>query len=57
MSAYYPGETNRCPGCGRAHWIVGRATAECGFCGAALALADAARVAPVRAMLRRGEAA
>jgi uncharacterized protein (DUF983 family) len=37
---YHPGETNRCPGCGRSHWHVGRISAECGFCGTALALAD-----------------
>ncbi|MBD3772100.1 MAG: hypothetical protein IE921_00790 [Rhodobacteraceae bacterium] len=34
--AYRPGETNRCPGCGRQHWHVGRATAECAFCATAL---------------------
>lgn len=33
---------NRCPGCGRSHWFVGRITAECGFCGTALPLAEAA---------------
>jgi uncharacterized protein (DUF983 family) len=37
---YHPGEVNRCPGCGRAHWYVGRLSAECGFCGTAIALAD-----------------
>jgi uncharacterized protein (DUF983 family) len=37
---YHPGEVNRCPGCGRTHWYVGRLSAECGFCGTALALAD-----------------
>ena len=37
---YYPGELNRCPGCGRSHWYVGRLLAECGFCGTAIALAD-----------------
>lgn len=37
---YRANETNRCPGCGRAHWYVGRQTAECGFCGTALALAE-----------------
>ena len=31
-------EANHCPGCGRQHWIVGRMTAECGFCGSALPL-------------------
>jgi hypothetical protein len=37
---YRPGEVNQCPGCGRSHWHVGRISAECGFCGTALALAD-----------------
>jgi hypothetical protein len=31
-------EVNRCPGCGRTHWIVGRVTAECAFCATALPL-------------------
>lgn len=34
-------ECNRCPGCGRAQWYVGRVTAECVFCGTALPLAEA----------------
>ncbi|HEX8216601.1 MAG TPA: PilZ domain-containing protein [Allosphingosinicella sp.] len=38
---YRTSESNRCPGCGRANWYVGRATAECGFCGTAVALAEA----------------
>lgn len=38
---YRSGEVNRCPGCGRMHWYVGRLSAECCFCGTALALADA----------------
>jgi hypothetical protein len=28
-----------CPSCGRAHWLVGRQSAECALCGTALALA------------------
>jgi hypothetical protein len=40
---YHSGEINRCPGCGRTHWYVGRLSAECGFCGTALALAETAR--------------
>jgi len=39
-AVYRPHETNHCPGCGRSHWIVGRALAECGFCATALPLAD-----------------
>jgi uncharacterized protein (DUF983 family) len=38
---YRENEVNRCPGCGRSHWFVGRLSAECGFCGTALPLADA----------------
>ena len=38
---YRTNESNRCPGCGRAQWYVGRMTAECGFCGTAVALAEA----------------
>ena len=40
LFVYQMGETNRCPGCGRSHWHIGRISAECGFCGTALALAD-----------------
>jgi hypothetical protein len=39
---YRAEETNRCPGCGRSNWHVGRLTAECAFCGAAVPLAEAA---------------
>lgn len=35
---YHDGEPNRCPGCGRRHWFVGRVTAECAFCETALPL-------------------
>jgi hypothetical protein len=38
---YRAQETNRCPGCGRAQWHVGRATAECAFCETAIPLAEA----------------
>ena len=34
-------ETNRCPGCGHAQWLVGRITAECCICSTALPLAEA----------------
>jgi uncharacterized protein (DUF983 family) len=40
MPIYHPGEVNRCPGCGRSHWYIGRLSAECGFCGTAIGLAD-----------------
>lgn len=36
--AYRPLEPNYCPGCGKAHWIIGRTTAECAFCATALPL-------------------
>lgn len=38
---YRDNEVNRCPGCGRSHWYVGRLSAECCFCGTALARTDA----------------
>jgi hypothetical protein len=38
---FRPNESNHCPGCGRAQWLVGRLTAECAFCGCALPLAEA----------------
>ena len=41
-AVYRPNESNRCPGCGRAHWHVGRFSAECGFCGTALPFAGSA---------------
>ena len=49
---YRLNESNRCPGCGHAQWLVGRVTAECVFCGTAVALAEAqwsGSGAPVRA--------
>jgi hypothetical protein len=36
------GEVNHCPGCNGTNWYVGRVTAECGRCGTALPLAEAA---------------
>ena len=43
-AVYRPGEVNRCPGCGRTHWYVGRLSAECGFCSAALPLMETGMV-------------
>lgn len=37
-AVYRAGETNHCPGCGRTHWHIGRATAECAFCATAIPL-------------------
>jgi hypothetical protein len=39
-AVYRKDEVNHCPGCGRTHWYVGRLSAECGFCGTALALTE-----------------
>ena len=38
--SYRDGEVNRCPGCGRSHWHIGRLSAECAFCGTALPLTE-----------------
>ena len=38
---YRVNESNHCPGCGRTHWYIGRVSAECGFCGTAVPLAEA----------------
>lgn len=38
---YRANESNHCPGCGRSHWYIGRMSAECGFCGTAVPLAEA----------------
>ena len=38
-AVYRQHETNHCPGCGRTHWLVGRVSAECGFCATALPFA------------------
>lgn len=39
IATYRPGSANHCPACARSHWLIGRATAECAFCGTALPLA------------------
>lgn len=38
---YREDAVNRCPGCGRTHWYVGRVSAECAFCATALPLSEA----------------
>ena len=38
---YRTNADNHCPGCGRSQWYIGRISAECGFCGAAVPLAEA----------------
>lgn len=40
---YRANESNHCPGCGRSHWYIGRVSAECGFCGTAVPLAETGR--------------
>jgi hypothetical protein len=40
QASYRQDEINRCPGCGRSHWYVGRAIAECAFCSTAIPLAE-----------------
>ena len=40
---YRTNSSNHCPGCGRSHWYIGRVSAECGFCGTAIPLAEARR--------------
>jgi hypothetical protein len=42
-AVYRDNEVNRCPGCGRTHWYVGRMLAECGFCATALPLSESFR--------------
>lgn len=44
---YRANSDNHCPGCGRSHWYIGRVSAECGFCGTAIPLAEARRDEPV----------
>jgi len=39
---YRAESSNHCPGCGRSNWHIGRVTAECGFCGTAVPLAETA---------------
>jgi hypothetical protein len=38
LPVYHAHEVNRCPGCGRTQWLVGRLLAECAFCATALPL-------------------
>ena len=39
LPAFDPDRPTRCPGCGGAHWQVGRHSAECARCATALPLA------------------
>ena len=38
---YRANASNHCPGCGHSNWYIGRVSAECGFCGTAVPLAEA----------------
>ena len=40
---YRANQANHCPGCGRSQWYIGRVSAECGFCGTAVPLAETGR--------------
>ena len=37
---YRANAANHCPGCGHSNWFIGRISAECGFCGTAVPLAE-----------------
>jgi hypothetical protein len=50
---YRVNEANHCPGCGRSHWYIGRVSAECGFCGTAVPLAETTRNEPAPTTPRR----
>lgn len=50
---YHRDETNHCPGCSRTHWLVGRISAECAFCGTALPLAEAVTTSHPMPILHR----
>ncbi len=39
MPSYWADRANICPACARSNWLVGRHSAECGFCGTALPIA------------------
>jgi len=53
---YRSNESNHCPGCGRSQWYIGRLSAECGFCGTAVALAETTRREAVPTKLRSSTA-
>jgi hypothetical protein len=53
---YRANEANHCPGCGRSQWYIGRVSAECGFCGTAVPLAETSRQEAIPSAPRRGVA-
>lgn len=54
---YRANEANHCPGCGRSQWYIGRMSAECGFCGTAVPLAETYRQESVSSAPRRDASA
>jgi hypothetical protein len=54
-AVYRENEVNHCPGCGRTHWYVGRALAECGFCATALPLSESFRQPAAAVFIRRSK--
>jgi hypothetical protein len=56
MPLYHEDTVNHCPGCGRTHWHIGRATAECAFCETALPLAATSSQPPEPMFRFRGSA-
>jgi hypothetical protein len=58
LPLYHADIQNRCPGCGKSHWNVGRLMAECAFCETALPLAiTASQPMEPRFMSRNSETA
>jgi hypothetical protein len=49
------GEALACDECGAANWLVGRRSAECASCGAALPLAGGGSQGAAAARLRKGQ--
>jgi hypothetical protein len=54
---YRAHESNHCPGCGRSNWYIGRISAECGFCGTAVPLAETSVVDAASASSRARKSA
>ena len=50
-AVYRDNEVNYCPGCARTHWLIGRMSAECAFCGTALPLQEAYQTGPAPTVL------
>ena len=48
VQQYHEDIVNHCPGCGRSHWYIGRAMAECAVCETALPLSRTGRFCNAR---------